>query len=393
MRAVLGIAAKDLRQRLRDRSAIVMGIIAPFALAAIFSILIPSSQAFHTSYAVLDLDGGPVSERLFGEVLPGVVEAGFADLVTVADRQEAAEMVERGDVGAAFFVPAGFSEDVMSGRDATLTIIGNVDAGLATQIASAIAAGYAEAINAVSLSVAAVLGGFTSVQPDVIEDISSRAAIFEPSISLEQFEADAKQMSDRTFYAASMAIMFLFFTAQFGILSLLAERRQGTLTRLVAAPIGSWTIVIGKAFTGFVLGLVAMTVLIVASTLMLGAEWGSPIGVGLLTIAAVTSATGVSAMAATMAKTEEQASGWNAILAMSLAILGGTFFSLDRAPDLVSSLSLITPHAWYLRGLDELAAASGTVVDALPAVGVMLAIGLVTGGIGLMRARTLVVGR
>ena len=98
-------------------------------------------------------------------------------------------------------------------------------------------------------------------------------------------------------------------------------------------------------------------------------------------------------MAATLARTEEQASGWNAILAMSLAILGGTFFSLARAPEFVSNLSLITPHAWFLRGLDELASPTGAVSDVLLAVAVMVGIGIVTGGIGLMRARRLVVGR
>ncbi len=393
MRAVFTIAAKDLKQRIRDRSAIIMGIIAPFALASVFSLLLPSSQGFHTDYAVVDLDGGPVSELLTSRVLPGVVEAGFADVTPIADRATAAELVEDGEMGAAFVIPEGFSEAITSGRDATITIIGNVDAALSTQIAEAIATGYAEEINAVSLSVAAALGGFTTVLPATIADISSRAAVFEPSIVVEENEADSKQMSDKTFYSASMAIMFLFFTAQFGILSLLSERRQGTLTRLVAAPVGPWTVVLAKALTGFVLGAVAMLVLILASTFLLGAEWGNPLGVALLTLGGVVSATGVSAMAATMAKTEEQASGWNAILAMSLAILGGTFFSLDRAPEFVSQLSLITPHAWFLRGLDELAAASGTVADALPAVGVMVAIGVVTGGLGLVRARGLVIGR
>jgi ABC-type Na+ efflux pump permease subunit len=33
MRAVLAIARKDLRQRLRDRSAIVLGLIAPVVVA------------------------------------------------------------------------------------------------------------------------------------------------------------------------------------------------------------------------------------------------------------------------------------------------------------------------------------------------------------------------
>ena len=393
MRAVFTIAGKDLKQRIRDRSAIIMGIIAPFALASIFSLLLPSSQSFHTDYAVVDLDGGPVSELLTSRVLPGVAEAGFADITPIADRATAAELVEDGEMGAAFVIPESFSEAITGGRDATITIIGNVDAALSTQIAEAIATGYAEEINAVSLSVAAALGGFTTVLPGTIADLSSRAAVFEPSIVVEEKEADSKQMSDKTFYSASMAIMFLFFTAQFGILSLLSERRQGTLTRLIAAPIGPWTVVFAKALTGFVLGAVAMLVLILASTLLLGAEWGNPVGVALLALGGVVSATGVSAMAATMAKTEEQASGWNAILAMVLAILGGTFFSLDRAPEFVSQLSLMTPHAWFLRGLDELAAASGTVADALPAVGVMMAIGVVTGGLGLVRARGLVIGR
>ena len=393
MHAALIIAAKDLRQRLRDRSAIVMAVVAPFLLAAIFAMLLPSDQGFHTEYAVVDLDGGPVSAAFVEEVLPGVAEAGFADLRQSADRQEAAELVEDGEIGAAFLIPEGFSAAIMGGADASITVIGNVDAALSTQIAEAIANSYAEEVNAVSLSVAAALGGFTSVQPGVLADLSARAAGFEPSITVEERTADLKQMSSKTFYSASMAIMFLFFTAQFGVLSLLSERRQGTLPRLVAAPVGPWSIVVGKALTGFAIGAIAMFVLIVSSTLLLGADWGSPVGVGLLVFGGVTSATGVSAMAATMARTEEQASGWNAILAMSLAILGGTFFSLARAPEFVASLSLITPHAWFLRGLDELASPTGAVSDVFLATAVMVGIGVVTGGIGLMRAKRLVVGR
>ena len=44
MHAALAIAAKDLRQRVRDRSAIVVAVIAPFALAAVFSVLMPSGR-------------------------------------------------------------------------------------------------------------------------------------------------------------------------------------------------------------------------------------------------------------------------------------------------------------------------------------------------------------
>lgn len=394
MKSAFTIAAKDLRRRLRDRSAIVMGVVAPFALAAIFATLMPSDDGgFHADYAVVDLDGGGVAEPFVDQVLPGVAQAGFADLTSLSDRAEAVDRVADGEFSAAFIIPEGFSDAVGEGQEATITVIGNIDSGLGTQIAEAIAVSFSEEVNAVSLSVAAALGGFVNLQDAALAELAGRAAAFDPSIIVEEETADLKQMSSRTFYAASMAIMFLFFTAQFGVLGVLSERREGTLARLVAAPVGPWAIVFGKALTGFILGLLAMVVLIVASTLLLGASWGDPIGVALLVLGAVVSATGVSAMAATMAKTEEQASGWNAILAMSLAILGGTFFSLARAPEFVGNLSLITPHAWFLRGLDELAATTGRVADAVPAFLVMTVIGLITGAIGMMRAKQLVVGR
>src|SRR5690606_17446492 len=115
----------------------------------------------------------------------------------------------------------------------------------------------------------------------------------------------------------SMAIFFLFFTAQFGVLSLLTERREGTLPRLVAAPIRPWSIVAGKAIGSFALGIVAMAVLVLASSLLLGASWGDPLGVALLVLAAVIAAMGITALITTMARTEEQAGGWNSIVAVT----------------------------------------------------------------------------
>ena len=50
--------------------------------------------------------------------------------------------------------------------------------------------------------------------------------------------ATTKELDVTTYYAAGMAVFFLFFTVQFGVASLLEERKEGTLSRLLAAPIG-----------------------------------------------------------------------------------------------------------------------------------------------------------
>ena len=52
MRAVLVIATKELRQRLRDRSALVLGFVAPIAIATLMSIAFRSTDDF--SFTIAD---------------------------------------------------------------------------------------------------------------------------------------------------------------------------------------------------------------------------------------------------------------------------------------------------------------------------------------------------
>ena len=132
-----------------------------------------------------------------------------------------------------------------------------------------------------------------------------------------------------------------------------------------------------------------MTVLVVATSLLLGAEWGNPIGVGLLILAGVVAAMAVMALIATLARTPEQAGNWQAVVALGLGMLGGSFFPVAQAGGLIEKLSLATPHAWFLRGVGELQAGGG-VVDVLPAVAAILAFAAVTGALAFLRREKLV---
>ncbi len=395
MRAAFIIAGKDLRERIRDRSAIILAVIAPLGLAIIFSLLLPSGdEAFSAEYAFVDLDGSATSAAFRSGPLAALEEAGIAGIVVVDDEDAARAAIEAGDADAAAVMPAGFEAAVQSGAAAEVQVIGQPSAGLATEILRSLAEGYTAELQAIRVAVATVVAGQPS-PPDeaAIAALAERARATQDPITLTDAEAELRRASPATYFPASMAIFFLFFTAQFGPLSLLGERRQGTLPRLVAAPIPPWSIVAGKAIGSFVLGVVSLAVIVIASTLLVGAEWGNPIGVAALIVAAVLSAMGITALITTLARTEEQAGGWNAIVAVTLGILGGAFFSLAQAPELLSRLSFLTPHAWFLRGLDELAAPSATLANLALPLAALLAIAVVTGGIGLLRAGRLVTAR
>jgi len=334
MRAALLIATKDITERIRDRSAIIIAVVAPLVLAVIFNAILGGvaggSSTTHLGY--VDQDGGPVAQAFVQQVLGSINKGGqisFRSEATVADAQS---VVSNGKLDAVIVIPAGFSQAVQSTAPASMQVIGNVDSPISTEIARSIADGYAAELNRIRLSVATVASRSSApLSPDQLGAIAARAAAAEAPVAVQDVSSKTKQLDFKSFYAAGMAVFFLFFTVQFGVTSLLEERNDGTMARLLAAPITRASILLGKVLTSFLLGLISMTVLALATSLLFGASWGNPVGVGILIVAAVLSATGITALVASFSRDAEQAGNFQSIVAVVLGLLGGTFFPVSQA--------------------------------------------------------------
>lgn len=392
MKTAALIAIKDLKLRMRDRSALIIGIIAPLSLAFIFSAVFGSAfdptEGLGLEYGVVDLDQSAISTT-FTEILGEIEAEGILTLETYQDREAADTSVDEGDVDAYFFIDYGFGEGVTNNQGATIKVVGSVDAPQSTQIASSIAQQFATGVATTQLAIAttASLEG-VPVTPEFFASLQSDPATAVSSYQLTDVDTAVRQLDATTYFAAGMGVFFLFFTVQFGVLGLLEEERDGTLTRLKAAPINQISIVAGKAILAFVLGVAAMAVLVVATKLLMGATWGAPLGVTLLVVAGVLSAVGIMGLVAAAAKTPEGAGNLGSIVAVILGMLGGVFFQIGQGNDVLSRLTFITPHAWFMRGLGDLAdEASWTA--ALPSVGALLLFAGVTGAISwvLLRRR------
>ena len=390
MRATLLIALKDLRQRARDRSAFLIAIVVPLALAFIFSQILGdvSNDSLTFAFAVVDEDGGTAAGAFVDEVLAPLEDEGLIALTVADSAASGRQLAEDGDVNATFILPAGFSAAVESGQGAEIEVIGNVGAPIGTMVASSIARSFANQLTSIQTSVATVASSGGS-DPTAIAALAARAAAMPDAIAFEDVSATRKELESTTFYAAGMAVFFMFFTVQFGISSLLDERREGTMKRLLVAPIRRSSILFGKLGASFVLGVISMAVLATGTSLLLGAEWGNPVGVGLLIVAGVVAAMAVMAFIATLARTAEQAGNLQSIVALGFGMLGGSFFPVAQAGGFIEKLSLITPHAWFLRGVGELQTGGG-VVDVLPAVAAILGFAAVTGALAFLRRERLV---
>jgi ABC-2 type transport system permease protein len=392
--AALVIAARGIRQRIRDRSAILFAIVIPLGLATAFSLLIPRGTGFQTAFVVHDADGGQVARALVGHLTGPIAAGGFAEVRTTTSEAAALDALEDGITSVAILIPAGFSDAIAAGRPASIRLVGLAEAPIGSQIARSIVGGFAAEIGGIQLAIVTA-EDWQPGEPLPPIDPTTVAAVqaLPDPIALTDTELERRQADTTTFYAAAMSIMFVFFTTIHGPLGLLGERRVGTLSRLLAAPIRPGSIVLGAALVSFVLGLVSMAVLVVGTTLLLGAAWGPPAYVAVLCLAAVVAALGLSMLVCTFARTDEQAGGWNAMVAITMAILGGAMVPLTHAPELLHTLGRITPHAWFLEAIDTMSAASATFGDIAPSVVVLATFGLVTGAIALARAPRFLVAR
>jgi ABC-2 type transport system permease protein len=125
---------------------------------------------------------------------------------------------------------------------------------------------------------------------------------------------------------------------------------------------------------------------VVASSLLLGADWGDPSGVAVLILSGVISAVGIMAVVAAFARTPEGAGNLQAVIAVGLGMLGGVFFPAPLGGGILANLSYATPHRWFMTGLGDLAGGGGVAV-VLPSAAALLAFGLVTGGMAGLRLR------
>lgn len=383
MGAAVRIAAKDLRQRVRDRSAIMLAIVVPLALAAIFSVLFgPSSTPSPFAYGVADRDRSELSRAFTSEVLGELDQRGIIT-VTELPAAQARARVRDGKLDAAFVFPAGFAQRVQSQRPVSLHVIGSVDAATASDVARSVATSYVDGLNAARIAVAAMTQADPGLTPAQVQSVAQQTVHGAAPIALTDTSATARLLDTKTYFAAGMAVFFLMFTVQFGISSLIEERTEGTLPRLLAAPVSRASIVAGKLLTSVVLGVVSVSVLVLGTSVLLGASWGNPVGVGLLIVAGVLAATGITSVIASFARTAEQAGGWQAVVAVTLGALGGAFFPIQQSGSFMATLSLVTPHAWFMGGLGDLA--GGSVADVLPAVAALLLMAGVTGAVALTR--------
>lgn len=369
MPPLLVIAAKDLRQRLRDRSAVVVGLVAPLVVAFLMSTAFKGADTFHYTLALADADHGPVATAV--EQLLGSPELrGIVTLRREPTPAAASEAVRDRKAGAGLVLPAGLSASVSGASPVSLPVLTSVNNPIAGSVTAAVASSFVAQLNADRLSVAtAVAVGGSGADAARLQQ---QAASLRLPLEAVQRPVGAHELKAISYYGPAMAIFFVLFLVSYTARGYFVERDEGMVERMRAAPVRPVEILAGKSLSVFVFGFVDLLVIAAVTSAAFGAQWGAWPEVVLVCAAFVLAVTVLTAFVMVVARTTQQAEGISSALVFGLALLGGNFVFLSALPDTMRHIALLTPNGWALRAFTDLSTiggGAGTIVQ--PLVGML----------------------
>ncbi|MDW8318039.1 MAG: ABC transporter permease [Anaerolineae bacterium] len=404
MKPILLIGWKDLQVTFRDRAALLFMLLAPFlltlGLALVSGQFSEAGRIEQIPVAIANQDDGQLGQAL----VKLFQDSTLADLVSptvVADSEAARRLVDQDQAAAAVIVSAGFTASIVPDGGAppaetvAITLVTNPARPIGAGIVRAIVEEYLSRVETGRVGGEVIVRQLVEtgrLMPQHIRAaapaIGSRAvvaAVAEPALRLRAATAASgpADFNPMAVMAPGMALLFLMFTVANGGRSLLAERAQGTLPRLLVAPVTAGQVLVGKLLGTYLAGVAQMLILVVGSALLFGLRWGDPLGVLALILAAVFGALGWGMLLTALARTPGQVTVGGAALMLIFGLLGGSFVQFGLMPGWWQALSHLTPNAWGLDGFTVLSL-GGTLADlGRPLLGLVV-MGLALGAVSLL---------
>ncbi len=400
MKKLFLIGFKDVKLIFRDRAALTFMLLAPFLLTLGMGFVTgqlgggSSSGISQIQVLVVNQDDGQLGEALV-EVLQSEDLSDLLLSTLVTDPETARTQVDADQAAAAVIIPTGFTDSVIpadgqipSGDAAQIEVYKNPTTPVSAGVVLAIVEEFISRVETgrvggeVIVTQLLAAGLITPEQINMIAmELGQRQANLveeDPAIRLDSAESgqEAQDFNPMAYMAPGLALMFLMFTVSNGGRSILAERALGTLPRLFISPTNSAQVLIGKIFGVYITGVAQMLILILASSLIFGIQWGDPLGVLLLILFAVFGATGWGMLITALARTPGQVSNIGTAIMLTFGILGGSFFPISAMPDWFTWISKITPNAWGLDGFSILALGGSLFDLSAPIIG-LLAMGII----------------
>ncbi|MBN1438962.1 MAG: ABC transporter permease [Anaerolineales bacterium] len=401
MKKILAIAWKDTVIRFSSRTEWLFFIVLPVVFTLVINFGVGSAYGSdgdsRIPIFVVDQDGGELARDLI---------AALDSSETVRVKLTGAAEAERGfkerEAPAILVIPAGLDEAQAAGEAIDLQFTaaaGNTDAVAAQQAVQAALGAVGRSLQAAGIITAAA----EEIRPFADDfarqafydaakaDAQSRFALRPEWIAVTTAAPAAAEEYAWTpaGQASAGQLITWVFIPLLAISEMFAyERQQGTLRRLVSAPIGKAAALLGTIVGQLATALVQMILIATVGTALFGLPWWREPAATLAMFAAFGLASvAFGTMLGTFVKTQAQAGGISLALGMSMAMLGGCWYPRELFPDIVQKITLALPTTWSMLGMNAILLRGQNLAEVLPVAGVLCGFAAAFFAVGLLRFR------
>jgi len=416
----LDIAFKDMLRSSRSLAVWIFGLAVPLLMSGIFYFAFGGMgdggfDLAVTKVVVVNLDS-PVGGFSAGQILANSLKLdslkSILDVTEAADAASARDAVDRQEAGVAVIIPAGLTAArenpgeraaVELYQDPTLTL----GPGIVKGIVSSIVDGFAgskvarEVVYAQLTQHGLTTDAATATAQAIADQVSKWAEALGQKLqggvnTLIQVrrpaEAESADLVSNVIgmIMAGMLVFYVFFTGAASAQNLLQEEEDGTLARLFTTPTPTSAVLSGRMIATFGTLILQVVVLLVASALLFGVNWGQPVPIVLVAASMIVLSAAFGLFITSLLKNTRQGGiVYGGVLTM-MGMVGMIGIFTAQAPGATrgafEAVSLLVPQGWAVRGW-QMIQAGGGVGDVLVTLLVMLGLAAIFFTAGLLRFR------
>jgi len=321
---IKAIAKKELIQIRRDPLSLAMAFVLPAMLLFIFGYAI-TLDVNQLTTIVYDRDRSTMSRELTAEL----TASGYFTLVRYAEKgEEIDDYLDSGKARVAVSIPDHFSRDIRTSRTAQLqVIVDGSDSNTAT-----IVLGYVTA--------------FTNLYAERLGNIRITPLI-DPRVRI-WYNPELK--SQHFIIPGLIAVIMVVIAALLTSLTIAREWERGTMEQLIATPVKSPELILGKLIPYFLIGFIDVAVSVMMATTLFGVPLrGNLFLLALLSGIFLFGGLGLGIVISVVAKSQLVASQISMVVTFLPAfLLSGFMFAISNMPVPLQILTRVIPARYYV---------------------------------------------
>ena len=333
-RRLFALTRKEVRQLLRDRSNLLMGIALPMILILIFGYGM-SLDVKNVPVAVVMEDRSPTTS----EAIAGLILSEYISPVMVASMHDAEQLMLQRKVEGIVRIPPDFSRQLSFGDGRIQVLVHGVDANRARAIQGYIQGALAQW----GIQQADRAAGYTGA--------SIGSVTMEPRMWFNSAN------NSTWFLVPGLIVMITTLVGAFLTALVLArEWERGTLESLFVTPVRPIEILLAKIIPYFFVGMLGLVLCLLAATFLFHVPmYGSLLVILASSVFYLFVALGIGLLISAATKNQFMASQLALISSfMPALMLSGFLFDLRNMPVAVGALGRILPATYYMELLKSL---------------------------------------